>query len=145
MSWQDQLKGDSLSWLLEPDSPGVRYLAWRDLLDRPKDDPELRAAQRAAHAQGPIATILAEMNKAGYWVEPGPGYNPKYRSTVWAIIMLAQLGAAAAYRPGFARHAGPDAFHHRPGGGLVYQPCVTGWGGPAKATGYPPPGCAEQR
>ena len=24
MSWQDQLKGDSLAWLLEPDSPGVR-------------------------------------------------------------------------------------------------------------------------
>jgi hypothetical protein len=33
------------------------------------------------------------MEEAGYWVEPGPGYNPKYRSTVWAIILLAQLGA----------------------------------------------------
>jgi len=32
MSWQDQLNGDSLSWLLEPDSPGVRYLALRDLV-----------------------------------------------------------------------------------------------------------------
>jgi len=29
----------------------------------------------------------------GYWVEPGHGYNPKYRSTVWSIILLAQLGA----------------------------------------------------
>jgi hypothetical protein len=34
------------------------------------------------------------MEPAGYWVEPGPGYNPKYRSTVWAIILLAQLGAS---------------------------------------------------
>jgi hypothetical protein len=33
------------------------------------------------------------MDRAGYWVEPGPGYNPKYRSTVWAISLLAQLGA----------------------------------------------------
>ena len=33
------------------------------------------------------------MAPEGYWVEPGPGYNPKYRSTVWAISLLAQLGA----------------------------------------------------
>jgi hypothetical protein len=39
---------------------------------------------------------MAEMNEAGYWVEPGPGYRPKYRSTVWAVILLAQLGASAS-------------------------------------------------
>jgi hypothetical protein len=93
MSWQEQLKGDSLSWLLEPESPAVRYLALRDLLARSKMDSELRAARASAHREGPIATILGEMEEAGYWVEPGPGYNPKYRSTVWAIILLAQLGA----------------------------------------------------
>ena len=35
------------------------------------------------------------MEAEGYWVKPGPGYNPKYRSTVWALILLAQLGASA--------------------------------------------------
>jgi len=103
MSWQDQLKGDSLAWLLEPDSPGVRYLALRDLLDRSEDDRELRAARQAAHTKGPIGTILAKTNKAGYWVEAGPGYNPKYRSTVWAMIMLAQLGASATQDERIAR------------------------------------------
>lgn len=94
MSWQDQLEGDSVSWLLEPDSPGSHYLALRDLLDRPDNDPELSTARQLAHTKGPIAAILAEMNKAGFWAEPGPGYNPKYRSTVWSLIMLAQLGAS---------------------------------------------------
>ena len=94
MSWQDQLKGDSLSWLLESSSPEVRYLALRDLLDRPGADSDLRAARKAAHQKGPIATILSNMDKEGYWVEPGPGYNPKYRSTVWSVILLAQLGAS---------------------------------------------------
>jgi hypothetical protein len=93
MSWQDQLKGDFLSWLLETESPGVRYLALRDLLERPANDSELGAALKTAHTHGPIAAILAEMDKTGYWVEPGPGYNPKYRSTVWSVILLAQLGA----------------------------------------------------
>jgi hypothetical protein len=93
MAWQDQLNGDSLAWLLEPDDPGVRYLALRDLLDRPADDAELLAARQAAHTQGPIATVLAAMAPEGHWAEPGPGYNPKYRSTVWSITLLAQLGA----------------------------------------------------
>jgi hypothetical protein len=95
MSWQSQLKGDSVSWLLESDSPGVRYLALRDLLDLPEDDARLRAARKTAHKKGPIAAILAKMNKSGYWVSPGPGYNPKYRSSVWSLTLLAQLGAAA--------------------------------------------------
>jgi hypothetical protein len=96
MAWQDQLKGDSLTWLLAPDDPGVRYLALRDLLDRPADDAELRAVQQAAHTQGPIADVLAAMSPEGHWVEPGAGYNPKYRSSVWSITLLAQLGASAA-------------------------------------------------
>jgi hypothetical protein len=83
-----------LDWLLEPDSPGVRYLALRHLCDLPPDDLDVMAARKLAHTQGPMAHILAQMSPAGYWVEPGPGYRPKYRSTVWSIIMLAQLGAA---------------------------------------------------
>lgn len=96
MSWLDQLNGDSLAWLLENDEPGVRYLALRDLLDRPATDPELRAAQLEAHTGGPIARIRSEMNEAEYWAEPGPSYSPKYRSTVWSVLLLAQLGASAA-------------------------------------------------
>jgi len=94
MSWQEQLNGDSLSWLLQDDEPGVRYLAMRDLLDLPIDDTELISAQELAHVKGPISIILNEMEDSGYWVKAGPGYTPKYRSTVWSIIMLAQLGAS---------------------------------------------------
>jgi len=88
--------GNVLAWLLEAGAPGARYLAMRDLLDLPSEDAELRAAAHAAHTQGPIATILAHMNPAGYWAAPGPGYYPKYRATVWSVITLAQLGAACA-------------------------------------------------
>lgn len=94
MSWQTHLKGNSLTWLLESDNPGVRYLALRDLCDLPPDSPELHAARAAAHAQGPIEAVLAEMQPDGYWAEPGPGYLPKYFSTVWSLVLLAQLGAS---------------------------------------------------
>lgn len=80
-------------WLLEPCDPGVRYLALRDLLDKPEFDAELLEARRAAHQNGPIAKLLEKMKPEGYWVKPGPGYSPKFRSTVWSLIMLAQMGA----------------------------------------------------
>jgi hypothetical protein len=84
-----------MPWLLSEDQPGVRYLALRDLLDRKPDGQELDAALKAAHRDGPIAGILAQMAAAGYWVKPGAGYGPKYRGTVWSLIALAQLGASA--------------------------------------------------
>lgn len=89
-------KDDVLHWLLEEDSPGVRYLALRDLLDLPEDDPALTQARQAAHLSGPIAEILAHMHPDGYWEQPGAGYNPKYFSSVWSVINLAQLGAQLA-------------------------------------------------
>jgi hypothetical protein len=103
VSWQTQLKGDSMSWLLEKDDPGVRYLALRDLKDLSSDDRELRVARKAAHQQGPIAAVLAGMDDEGYWAKAGPGYSPKYHGTVWSIILLAQLGAAATEDKRIAR------------------------------------------
>src|SRR4030043_348187 len=96
MDWQSQLKGDPIDWLLEPENPGVRSLALRDLLDKPTDDEELIKARQIAHTQGPIAAILDKMEPEGYWARPGPGYTAKYRSTAWTLIMLAQLGALAS-------------------------------------------------
>lgn len=93
MAWRAQLEGDAIPWLLEPEEPGVRYLALRDLTDCPDGDPELDSARRRAHREGPIAGILDQMQPEGWWAKPGAGYNPKYRSTNWSVILLAQLGA----------------------------------------------------
>lgn len=93
MTWNNQLNVDSLAWLLETENPAVRYLALRDLMDLPSDDAELQSARRAAHQRGPIADVLDNMDAKGFWVAPGPGYLPKYKSTVWALVLLAQLGA----------------------------------------------------
>ncbi len=83
----------TIEWLLENDDPGVRYLALRDIEHRNEADPELISARKAAHTAGPIVNILDSMQPEGYWVEPGPGYRNKYRSSVWSVITLAQLGA----------------------------------------------------
>jgi hypothetical protein len=62
MSWKNQLRNDSVPWLLEANDPGVRYLAVRDLLDLSPDDKKLKSARKMAHKEGPIAEILSKMN-----------------------------------------------------------------------------------
>jgi hypothetical protein len=89
--WKNILKADPTDWLLEPDDPGVRYLALRDLVKA--DTAELATAKKGAHTSGPIAAVLSKMDKGGFWVKPGAGYSPMYTGTVWAVILLAQLGA----------------------------------------------------
>jgi hypothetical protein len=89
---------NQLPWLLEPDrhNPGVRYLALRDLQHLASDDPLLVDARRAVMETGPVPAILAAQDTAGWWVQSGPGYYPKYTGTVWSIIQLAWLGADGA-------------------------------------------------
>lgn len=101
-----QINSHVLDWLLEHDTPAVRYLALRDLLDYPSDNAELHAACVQAHNEGAIPAILAKLDNEGFWVESGPGYNPKYQSTVWSIVTLAQLGASVNYDERIARACG---------------------------------------
>ncbi|MFN2198812.1 MAG: nitrogen fixation protein NifH [Anaerolineales bacterium] len=95
MFWEDQVQPQVQDWLLHSPDPGVRYLTRRDLLDVPAEDRQLLADRLEAHQQGAIAAVLAAMQPEGFWEQPGPGYLPKYRATVWSLILLAQLGASA--------------------------------------------------
>jgi hypothetical protein len=92
------LTGDPLPWLLEKDdaNPGVRYFALQELLGKAPDDQEVTGARRAVMFTGPVPVILDAQEPEGYWVKAGPGYFPQYRSTVWAVTMLGQLGADGA-------------------------------------------------
>jgi len=87
-----------LDWLLEKCDPGVRAFALRDLLGAPADEGEVRTARRAALRASPVREILEAQQPEGWWGKPGPGYGPKYRSTLWSMIFLGQLGADGSDR-----------------------------------------------
>ena len=61
---------DTISWLLESDEPWTRYRTLVDLLDRPKDDPQVRSARADMLAHPKIQTMIAE---TASW----PGYALK--------------------------------------------------------------------
>ncbi len=79
-------------WLLEEDQPSMRYLAMVDLLDKSKDDPEVREAKAAIPTRGWAADILAKQDSGGWWVREDKLYRPKYLSSNWMLLILADLG-----------------------------------------------------
>ena len=88
-----KFKEQTHQWLLEKDNPTVRYLTLKNLVRLEKDDPELKKAHKESIKSGVIAKILSKMKPEGYWVKEGAGYSPKYKSTVWSLIALSQIGA----------------------------------------------------
>ena len=145
-SWRDKLEEDPIPWLLEPDmsQPAIRYFTLRDFLDHNENDEEVKYARSAIMSAGPVPEILAVQEPDGYWVKAGSGYSPKYRSTVWQIIFLAQLGAddieprvrkgceyllshTIAGHGGFAFNGIPSGFIHCLAGNLGAALIDLGW------------------
>jgi len=96
VKWLDVLHNDPISWLLEPENPSVRHWTLRDLLDRPAEDKEVRAAQVAIPAYPPVAGLLATQESDGYWVKRDY-YLPKHSGTFWVLSLLADLGLTAEH------------------------------------------------
>jgi hypothetical protein len=85
-----------VDWLLAAETPSIRYLALRDLLDRPADDPEVRAARADIMRTGPVPTILAGQTPAGNWSGERSYDTPKYTSTHWNLVLMVELAADPA-------------------------------------------------
>ncbi|HNS51561.1 MAG TPA: terpene cyclase/mutase family protein [Anaerolineae bacterium] len=90
--WKHRLKADPTAWLLEPECPPVRYGTLVGILDRPPDDPEVRAAQAAIPAYPPVAELLAAQGLAGYWGKPDYYLPRAGRGTFWVLSVLGDLG-----------------------------------------------------
>ncbi len=84
---------DLVPWLLQATTPSIRYITLRRLLGRPEHDPEVQAAWLEMEATGPIPTILAGQTPAGNWAGERSYYTPKYVSTHWSMLLLAELAA----------------------------------------------------
>lgn len=81
-----------LNWLLAEDQPAVRYLTLTQLLEKPADDPEVLEAREAIPRRGWAADVLSRQDAGGWWVREDKLYRPKYLSTNWMLLVLADLG-----------------------------------------------------
>jgi len=79
-----------MRWLTDDSQPAVKYLAMRDLLEA--DAGELAEAQEGIASQGWVKDILSSQLPQGLWASPETLYVPKYKSTNWMLLVLADLG-----------------------------------------------------
>jgi hypothetical protein len=80
-------------WLLDASTPSIRYLTLRQLQGRNEAAPEMRAAWREMKNVGPIPAILEKQSRIGAWSGEQSYYTPKYTSTHWSLLLLAELAA----------------------------------------------------
>ena len=139
--WRRLLKTDPTDWLLEKSNPSVRYFTLTRILDLPEKHKDVRKARQQIMRTGVVPAILAKQQAGGNWQDPRAFYMGKYRSTVWQLIILAELGAAAEdprvrracefiLERSQDRSTGGFACHsaERTGGGRATEviPCLTG-------------------
>ncbi len=88
---QDQL----VSWLLASNCPSIRYWTLRDLSGRRETDPEVMEARSRIVSWPPVQGVFREQHVNGCWAEPEDVYWPKWKATVWPLILLAEMGVPA--------------------------------------------------
>ena len=85
-----------IPWLVDARTPSIRYLTLRRLLGRPETDAQVRKTWQEMKAAGPVPAILAKQTEAGHWAGERSYYTPKYTSTHWSMMLLAELAADGA-------------------------------------------------
>ncbi len=127
-----------MKWLFDQ-GPAARYWTLRDLLARSESDAEVIAARDSIASWSPVAGLLDEQHPDGYWGFAEEPYWPKWKASVWQLILLAELGLRGSHpqvRKGcehFLNIAGsqnrswppPDSADVSTSWGL-WEPCVTG-------------------
>jgi hypothetical protein len=77
----------------------VRYRTLTELLGRPLTDPDVREARSELATRGFGASLLDGRDPEGWWVDGSSLYVPKYVSTNWRMLALADLGLTRAIAP----------------------------------------------
>jgi len=66
-NWRKHLNGDPLPWLLDHETPSVRYWTLMDVLDRPAKDREVQEARAAIAHQALVREVFSLQRPGGYW------------------------------------------------------------------------------
>lgn len=65
--WLKKLNGDVLPWLLEPETPSIRYWTLVDILEEPTHSAAVLEARQAIDNQPLVKKLFAAQHPAGYW------------------------------------------------------------------------------
>jgi len=107
-----------INWLLGEDNPCVRYQTFTQLLGMSQRDSEVAATRDRIQEWGPVRKILNKQNRKGGWDRGSSWYHPKYKSSIWQLLTLSQMGIDPAL-PQIERMCEYAFRFQRPSGGFV--------------------------
>ncbi|MBN1440397.1 MAG: hypothetical protein JW929_13395 [Anaerolineales bacterium] len=87
---------ERISWLLDSQTPSIVYQTLSDPRLCSPPAARVRAAKARGMRTGAIPAILSRQSKQGNWKIDFGYYGPKYFSTHWSMMLLAELGAERA-------------------------------------------------
>ena len=93
MDWIEAQYSDVMPWLLDLESPSIRYWTLTLLLNHSPDHAEVKEARQQIMQYGPAAEILKHYAGKGQWEGERSYYTYKYTSTHWQLLLLAELAA----------------------------------------------------
>ena len=97
----DDMKNETVEWLLESDNPSVRYRTLTELLDIPSENETVQETKQKIPDSTAVLNILDKMHPDGYWLQRNPrtketlGKGLKYGSfgtTHFCLSYLSELG-----------------------------------------------------
>jgi len=91
--WKGILKADPTDWLLEDENPVVRFWALRDLVGASEE--EVEAARSSALSSEVVGEVFRLQKPEGHWEGCHNMHVPHYRSTIYQLTLLADMGLKA--------------------------------------------------
>jgi hypothetical protein len=98
----------TIDWLVSRESPAARYVALRDLLDRPAKDPEMKRARQALPRDPWTRDMLEALRRRTLPGTPAGELSHRYDGGLWLTLFLAETGCDATLP--LVRHAGDLLF-----------------------------------
>lgn len=86
------LDKDVVEWLLEENNPSIKYLTLTRLLGKSPRSKEAAEARKRIPEWEPVRKTFAKQKRNGGWDDSRTWYLPKYKSTVWQLLILSQTG-----------------------------------------------------
>lgn len=90
--WKKYLRFDPTRWLLETDDPSIVLWYQIDIAHRPENAPGVISTRERVLYSDSVQDIFAAQNDLGYWGDPEQLATPRYTSTLWNLLLLAELG-----------------------------------------------------
>jgi hypothetical protein len=89
---------EPIPWLLDANTPAITYQTLKDLRPRGTSALQIRKANRRIMRLGAVPAILSRQAAGGNWRIDRGFYGPKFYSTHWSMVLLAELGAGGSDR-----------------------------------------------